>query len=114
MTPISLPGGCGSPTCAAYATAEIGFDHIPVPDGDPEFLADRLPRIVEVVPPLGRRRRSHSALQRRHEPRPHRGDRVHARARGMALSAALELVKARRSCIAPYVRALERCYGAIG
>ena len=34
---------------AAYLEAGIAFDHVPVPDGDPEFLADRLPIIVEVV-----------------------------------------------------------------
>ena len=99
---------------AAYATAEIAFEHVPVPDGDPEFLADRLRLIVEVVHRhreagavvylhcnAGMNRAPTAAIAYAHE----RG--------GMTLAAALELVKARRSCV-PYVRALERCYGTIG
>jgi protein-tyrosine phosphatase len=99
---------------AAYATAGIAFEHVPVPDGDPDFLADRLPLIVDVVHRhldagavvylhcnAGMNRAPTAAIAY-----------VHVRGR-MALAAALELVKARRSCV-PYVKALERCYGAIG
>ena len=97
---------------AAYARAGVAFDHIPVPDGDAEFLADRLPTIVEVVHAhleagatvylhcnAGMNRAPTAAIAYVH------------RHGGLALPAAVELVKARRVCVIPYVRALELCYG---
>jgi protein-tyrosine phosphatase len=96
---------------AAYATAGVAFDHIPVPDGDPDFLADRLPIVVEVVHAhveagatvylhcnAGMNRAPTAAIAY-----------VHVRG-GLSLADALEHVKARRLCV-PYVRALELCYG---
>ena len=96
---------------AAYADAGIAFDHVPVPDGDPDFLADRLPIVVEVVHAhvetgatvylhcnAGMNRAPTAAIAYVH---------VHG---GLQLAAALEHVKARRLCV-PYVRALELCYG---
>jgi protein-tyrosine phosphatase len=98
---------------AAYAESGVAFDHVPVPDGDPEFLASRLPIVVEIVHDhlergavvylhcnAGMNRAPTAAIAY-----------VHAR-RGMALPAAIEFVKERRLCI-PYVRALELCYGPI-
>ena len=98
---------------AAYVRAGIAFDHIPVPDGDPEFLADRLPIIVEVVHAhreagatvylhcnAGMNRAPTAAIAYVH------------RYGGLDLAAAVELVKSRRLCI-PYVRALELCYGPL-
>jgi atypical dual specificity phosphatase len=96
---------------AAYRDAGIAFDHVPVPDGDPEFLAERLPIIVEVVHShieagttvylhcnAGMNRAPTAAIAY-----------VHRRG-GLGLAAAVELVKKRRLCV-PYVRALELCYG---
>lgn len=98
---------------AAYAKAGIAFDHVPVPDGDPDFLADRLPIVVEVVHAHveagttvylhcngGMNRAPTAAIAY-----------VHVRG-GLALAEALAAVKARRLCV-PYVRALELCYGPI-
>jgi protein-tyrosine phosphatase len=98
---------------AAYLKAGIAFDHVPVPDGDPEFLADRLPMIVEVVRShvetgatvylhcnAGMNRAPTAAIAYVH------------RHGGLGLAAAVELVKKRRLCV-PYVRALELCYGAL-
>lgn len=97
----------------AYAGTGIAFDHIPVPDGDPEFLANRLPIIVEVLHAhleagatvylhcnAGMNRAPTAAIAY-----------VHAY-RGLALPEAIEFVKARRLCV-PYVRALELCYGPL-
>ena len=98
---------------AAYADAGIVFEHVPVPDGDPDFLADRLRLIVEVVHThveagatvylhcnAGMNRAPTAAIAY-----------VHTRL-GKSLPEAVAFVKARRSCI-PYVRALELCYGPI-
>lgn len=98
---------------AAYARAGVAFDHLPVPDGDPEFLADRLPAIVEVVHThvvagatvylhcnAGMNRAPTAAIAYLH---------VHGR---LGLAAAVALVKQRRLCV-PYLRALELCYGPI-
>jgi len=97
----------------AYARAGLAFDHLPVPDGEPEILANRLPIIVEVVHAhleagatvylhcnggLNRAPTAAIAYVHRH--------------RGLALPAAVEHVKARRVCV-PYVRALELCYGPV-
>jgi protein-tyrosine phosphatase len=97
---------------AAYLKAGIAFDHVPVPDGDAEFLADRLPLIVEVIHShvevgstvylhcnagMNRAPTAAIAYVYRHG--------------GLPLAAAIELVKERRLCV-PYVRALELCYGA--
>ena len=99
---------------AAYASAGIAFEHLPVPDGDPDFLADRLPAIVEIVHEhvaagrtvylhcnAGMNRAPTAAIAYVH---------VHG---GSTLREALELVKARRLCV-PYLRAIELCYGPIG
>jgi protein-tyrosine phosphatase len=96
---------------AAYLKAGIAFDHVPVPDGNPEFLADRLPIIVEVVHShvevgttvylhcnAGMNRAPTAAIAYVY------------RYGGLGLAAAVELVKTRRLCV-PYVRALELCYG---
>ncbi|HXJ34701.1 MAG TPA: dual specificity protein phosphatase family protein [Candidatus Eisenbacteria bacterium] len=96
---------------AAYAAAGLAFDHLPVPDGDAEFLADRLPAIVERVRAHvdagavvylhcngGLNRAPTAAIAYVH---------VHE---GLPLPAASEFVKERRGCI-PYVRALDICYG---
>ncbi len=98
---------------AAYAAVGVAFDHVPVPDGDPEFLASRLPIIVEVLHAhveagavvylhcnAGMNRAPTAAIAY-----------VHVY-RGLRLPAAVEFVKVRRSCV-PYVRALELCYGSI-
>jgi len=98
----------------AYLEAGIVFEHVPVPDGDPEFLADRLPAVVDLVHThvdaggtvylhcnAGMNRAPTAAIAY-----------VHVRG-GLALRDAIEFVKQRRSCV-PYVRALELCYGAIG
>jgi protein-tyrosine phosphatase len=99
---------------SAYEQAGIAFDHLPVADGDPELLANRLPTIVEVVHDHlergavvylhcngGLNRAPTSAIAYVH------------RYRGLSLAAAVDFVKRRRSCV-PYVRALELCYGPIG
>ncbi|MGH7893825.1 MAG: dual specificity protein phosphatase family protein [Candidatus Binatia bacterium] len=96
---------------AAYAAAGVTLDHLPVPDGDAEFLADRLPAIVARVRAHldagavvylhcngGLNRAPTAAIAYVH---------VH---HGLSLAAASEFVKQRRGCI-PYVRALELCYG---
>lgn len=98
---------------AAYRDAGIVFDHVPVPDGDPELLAERLPIIVEVVHAhlaagttvylhcnAGMNRAPTAAIAYLH------------RHGGLGLAAAVEAVKQRRSCV-PYVRALELCYGPL-
>ena len=98
---------------AAYAAAGMAFDHVPVPDGDAEFLATRLPAIVEIVHAhvesgavvylhcnAGMNRAPTAAIAYVH------------RRRGLALPDAVEFVKARRLCSIPYVRALELCYGS--
>jgi protein-tyrosine phosphatase len=98
---------------AAYAAAGIAFDHVPVPDGDPDFLADRLPLVVEAVHAhveagttvylhcnAGMNRAPTAAIAY-----------VHVRG-GLRLPQALDLVKKRRLCV-PYLRALELCYGPI-
>jgi len=97
----------------AYTTAGVAFDHLPIPDGDPEFLAERLPIIVEVVRDhlergatvylhcnAGMNRAPTAAIAYMHV------------AGGLALQEAVAFVKARRSCI-PYVRALDLCYGGL-
>jgi atypical dual specificity phosphatase len=97
----------------AYLEAGVAFEHVPIPDGDPEFLADRLPAVVELVHGhvaagatvylhcnAGMNRAPTAAIAYMHV----RG--------GLALAEAIAFVKARRSCV-PYVRALEICYGAI-
>jgi protein-tyrosine phosphatase len=96
----------------AYVRVGVAFDHLPIPDGDVEFLADRLPTIVEVVRAhveagavvylhcnAGMNRAPTAAIAY-----------VHARY-GLPLATACDFVKRRRSCV-PYVRALELCYGA--
>ena len=96
---------------AAYAATGIAFDHLPVPDGDAEFLADRLPTIVEHVHCHveagavvylhcngGLNRAPTAAIAYVH---------VH---HDLPLAAASEFVKERRLCI-QYVRALDLCYG---
>jgi protein-tyrosine phosphatase len=98
---------------AAYAAADVEFEHVPVPDGDPDFLADRLPQVVEIVHGhleagatvylhcnAGMNRAPTAAIAY-----------VHARG-GKSLADALAFVKTRRSCV-PYVRALELCYGPL-
>ena len=98
---------------AAYDAAGIAFDHVPVPDGDPDFLADRLPMVVEIVRAhieagatvylhcnAGMNRAPTAAIAYVH------------RHHGLALADAVELVKSRRLCV-PYVRALELAYGPI-
>jgi protein-tyrosine phosphatase len=98
----------------AYLDAAIAFEHVPVPDGDPEFLAERLPAVVELVHGhleadrtvylhcnAGMNRAPTAAIAY-----------VHVRG-GLALAEAIGFVKSRRSCV-PYVRALRLCYGAIG
>lgn len=98
---------------AAYAAAGIAFDHVPVPDGDPDVLALRLPIVVEIVHAhvaagatvylhcnAGMNRAPTAAIAYLH---------VH---RGAALGDAVEQVKARRLCV-PYVRALQLCYGGV-
>ncbi len=95
----------------AYAGVGIAFHHLPVTDGDIEMLAARLPSIVETIDRYaavgahvyvhcngGFNRAPTAVVAWLHE------------RRGMSLADALELVKARRSCL-PYVRALERRYG---
>ena len=94
-----------------YVAAGLSFDHLPVPDGDPDFLADRLPIVVEVLHDLlqsgatvylhcnaGMNRAPTAAIAYAH---------VHG---GFDLPAAVEHVKDRRLCV-PYLRALELCYG---
>jgi protein tyrosine phosphatase (PTP) superfamily phosphohydrolase (DUF442 family) len=96
---------------AAYAAAALHFDHIPVPDGDPEFLAARLPTIVAAVHAHvaggrtvylhcngGLNRAPTAAIAYVHEHQ------------HLPLEDAVALVKSRRNCI-PYVRALELRYG---
>jgi len=98
---------------AAYAETGVAFDHVPVPDGDPEFLATVLPIIVEIVRDrvergatvylhcnAGMNRAPTAAIAYLHV------------VGGFPLPDAVEYVKARRSCI-PYVRALDLCYGGL-
>jgi atypical dual specificity phosphatase len=98
---------------AAYLKAGIAFEHVPVPDGDPEYLAARLPTIVEIVRShveagvtvylhcnAGMNRAPTAAIGYLH------------RHGGLALAAAVDLVKQRRLCV-PYIRALELCYGPV-
>jgi len=97
----------------AYAAAGIGFQHLPVTDGDVEMLVARLPAIVEAIAAAvaapgrayvhcngGFNRAPTAVVAWLHE------------RRGMSLADALAFVKARRSCL-PYVRALERRYGIV-
>ena len=97
----------------AYGDTGLAFDHVPVPDGDPEFLADRLPTIVEILRDhvargasvylhcnAGMNRAPTAAIAYMHV------------VEGLALREAVAFVKARRSCI-PYVRALDLCYGGL-
>ena len=99
---------------AAYAAHDIVFDHVPVPDGDAEFLASRLPIVVEIVRDhvargavvylhcnAGLNRAPTAAIAVVHE---------HL---GLPLADAVAYVKERRLCI-PYVRALELRYGPLG
>jgi len=96
---------------AAYGRAGVAFDHIPVPDGDFEFLADRLPIIVEVVHAhreagatvylhcnAGMNRAPTAAIAY-----------LHVR-EGLSLEAARDAVKQARPCV-PYMRALEAYFG---
>ncbi len=98
---------------AAYAGAGIAFDHVPVPDGDFDFLADRLPIVVDIVRAhiesgatvylhcnAGMNRAPTAAIAYVH------------RHHHLPLPAAVAFVKQRRSCI-PYVRALELAYGPL-
>jgi protein-tyrosine phosphatase len=98
---------------AAYTAANVAFEHVPVPDGDPDFLADRLRQVVEIVHGhveagatvylhcnAGMNRAPTAAIAYMHEHH------------GMPLEKAIAFVKSRRSCI-PYVRALELCYGPL-
>jgi protein-tyrosine phosphatase len=95
------------------ACAELGlaFERLPVADGDPDGLATRLPALVARLHALidggarvylhcnaGYNRAPTAAIAYLH---------VH---RAMALDAACEEVKARRSCV-PYVTALRQRYG---
>jgi protein-tyrosine phosphatase len=95
----------------AYTTTAIAFDHIPIPDGDPELLAARLRQIVACVRAHldagrivylhcngGLNRAPTAAIAYVHEHE------------GLSLADASELVKRRRVCV-PYVRALDLCYG---
>lgn len=95
----------------AYTAAAMHFDHIPVPDGDPEFLASRLSTIVACVRAHvlagrtvylhcngGLNRAPTAAIAYVHEHH------------DFALDDAVALVKSRRNCI-PYLRALELRYG---
>ena len=97
----------------AYLAQSIAFEHVPIPDGEFEFLADRLPTIVDLVHRhvdtgataylhcnAGMNRAPTAAIAYMHT----RG--------GMSLVDAIAFVKARRSCV-PYVRALELAYGPI-
>lgn len=97
---------------AAYAAAGVALTREPVPDGDAEFLASRLPAIVARVKAYldagavvylhcngGLNRAPTAAIAYVH---------VHE---GLPLAAATEFVKQRRACV-PYLRALELCYAA--
>jgi atypical dual specificity phosphatase len=98
---------------AAYASAAIAFEHVPIPDGDFDFLAARLRLVVEIVHGhvdagatvylhcnAGMNRAPTAAIAY-----------MHARG-GLSLADAVTFVKARRLCV-PYVRALELCYGPL-
>jgi protein-tyrosine phosphatase len=95
----------------AYLEAHVAFDHVPIPDGEFEFLADRLPTVVELVQghiDAGRIVYLHCNAGMNRAPTAAIAY-MHARG-GLALRDAIAFVKARRSCV-PYVRALELCYG---
>jgi protein-tyrosine phosphatase len=97
----------------AYLEATIAFEHVPIPDGDPEFLAARLPALVEVVHghvDAGRTVYLHCNAGMNRAPTAAIAY-LHVRG-GLALAEAVAFVKARRSCV-PYVRALELCYGPL-
>jgi len=98
----------------AYLAQGIAFEHVPIPDGEFEFLADRLPTIVDLVHrhvDVGATAYLHCNAGMNRAPTAAIAY-MHARA-GMSLAEAVAFVKARRSCV-PYVRALELAYGPIG
>ena len=95
----------------ACAELALGLHRLPVPDGDPEALALRLPAIVDRLHELlaaggrvylhcnaGYNRAPTVAIAYLH---------VH---HGLPLDAACDEVKRRRSCV-PYVSALQACFG---
>jgi protein-tyrosine phosphatase len=95
----------------AYLAQGISFEHVPIPDGEFEFLADRLPGIVELVHrhvDVGATAYLHCNAGMNRAPTAAIAY-MHARC-GMPLPDAIAFVKARRSCV-PYVRALELAYG---
>jgi protein-tyrosine phosphatase len=96
---------------SAYAQARIGFDHLPIPDGDIETFAQRLPAVVTRVASLiatrevvylhcnaGMNRAPTVAVAYLY---------VH---QTMPLAAARDFVKQRHACV-PYMTMLEKLYG---
>ena len=97
----------------AYLAQGIAFEHVPIPDGEFEFLADRLPVIVDLVHrhvDTGATAYLHCNAGMNRAPTAAIAY-MHARC-GMSLADAVAFVKARRSCV-PYVRAIELAYGPI-
>jgi protein-tyrosine phosphatase len=97
-------------SCAATG---VVFERIPVPDGDPDFLADRLPAAVGCL-------REHIAAGKRVYLHCNAGLNraptvaiayVHVH-EGLSLDDATRFVKSRRVAV-PYVAALERVYGPL-
>jgi len=99
---------------AACAALDLAFARVPVADGDVEALAARLPAAVDAVHAelrAGRRVYLHCNAGYNRAPTVAIAY-LHVH-HGLALDAACEAVKRRRSCV-PYVRALRARYGGAG
>jgi protein-tyrosine phosphatase len=98
---------------AAYGRDGVAFHHIPIPDGDVDHLAAHLPRIVGTLHELiagGARVYLHCNGGLNRAPTAAIAY-VHLRYL-VPLARAAAFVRRRRQC-APYVRALEHCYGPL-
>lgn len=99
---------------AACGAAGIAFERVPVPDGDPDFLAARLPDVVARLHARlagGARVYLHCNAGLNRAPTVAIAY-VHVH-RGLPLDEATAFVKARRVAV-PYLRALDACYRSAG
>jgi atypical dual specificity phosphatase len=94
----------------AYRTADIHFDHAPVPDGDQQIFCERLPAILAQLDAQIAARRTvyvHCNAGMNRAPTVAVAY-LHERT-GMTLDAARDFIKQRHPCV-PYMRMLESYY----
>lgn len=94
----------------AYGARDIVFHHVPIPDGDAEYLSQQLDHLVRLMSDAGQAGRTiylHCNAGMNRAPTVAIAY-LHA-GHGLDLAEAIELMKRRRPCL-PYVRALDLRY----